>query len=365
MVHLLLLRIRCRTAAALLCTFVPVLSLAQADDRSTSRPSAIESVAAVGITVADLERSVAFFHDVLTFERISEARLSGEEFASLHGLPATATARVARLRLGDEFVELTQYESPKGRPFPADSRSNDRWFQHIAIIVRDMEKAHAWMHEKMVRHASKDPQRLPDWNRNAAGIKAFYFRDPDGHFLEVLEFPPDKGDPKWHRKTDRLFLGIDHTAIVVGDTEASLRFYRDILGFRVVGGSENYGPEQETLSNVRGAHVRITTLKSAAGPAIEFLEYLSPRDGRPFPADARANDLVHWQTTLISRDAAALAGELRNRKWKLVSDGVVRAATANADDRGGFLVRDPDGHALRIIGKRSPGRGGVESKESP
>ncbi|MBI5863632.1 MAG: GNAT family N-acetyltransferase [Planctomycetes bacterium] len=140
-----------------------------------------------------------------------------------------------------------------------------------------MDQAHAWLHEKMVRHASKDPQRLPDWNQNAAGIKAFYFRDPDGHFLEVLEFPPDKGDPKWHRKGSAgvapapLFLGIDHTAIVVGDTEASLRFYRDLLGFRVVGGGENFGLEQEALNNVPGAHLRITTLRAESGPAIEFL----------------------------------------------------------------------------------------------
>jgi len=38
--------------------------------------------------------------------------------------------RVVRLRLGEEFIELTEYLAPKGRPFPVDSRSNDRWFQH-------------------------------------------------------------------------------------------------------------------------------------------------------------------------------------------------------------------------------------------
>src|SRR5262249_57597761 len=81
---------------------------------------------------------------------------------------------------------------------------------------------------------------LPDWNPNAGGIRAFYFKDPDGHPLEVLWFPPDKGNPRWHRPSDRLFLGIDHTAIVVGSTEASLACYRDTLGLRVVGGRENY-----------------------------------------------------------------------------------------------------------------------------
>jgi catechol 2,3-dioxygenase-like lactoylglutathione lyase family enzyme len=289
-------------------------------------------VTVVGITVSDLDRAVAFFSDVLTFERVAQTKLSGDKFAQLQGL-ASPKARAAHLRLGDEFIELTEYESPKGRAFPEDSRSNDRWFQHIAIIVSNMERAHAWLHEKMARHASKDPQRLPDWNKNAAGIKAFYFRDLDGHFLEVLEFPPDKGNPKWHRKTDKLFLGIDHTAIVVADTDASLRFYRDTLGFKVVGGSENFGMEQEDLNNVPGAHLRITTLRAPAGPAIEFLEYLNPRNGRPYPADAQTNDLLHWQTTLVARDVSALAGKLRAVEAGFVSPGAARSGESWPVDR--------------------------------
>ena len=51
----------------------------------------------------------------------------------------------------------------------------------------------------------------------------------------MLQFPKDKGDARWPTKADRLFLGIDHTAIVVADTEASLAFYRDRLGLKVAG----------------------------------------------------------------------------------------------------------------------------------
>ena len=121
---------------------------------------------------------------------------------------------------------------------------------------------------------------MPEWNKNAAGIKAFYFRDPDGHPLELISFPRGKGDPRWQRDGEDLFLGIDHTAIAVEDTERSLRFYRDMLGFRVTGGSLNYGTEQEHLNHVFGSRVRITSLRSSAGPGIEFLEYVTPRDGR-------------------------------------------------------------------------------------
>jgi len=52
--------------------------------------------------------------------------------------------------------------------------------------------------------------------------------------LEVLHFPAGKGAKKWQKPSDRLFLGIDHTAIAVSDTERSLQFYRDQLGFNLV-----------------------------------------------------------------------------------------------------------------------------------
>lgn len=100
-----------------------------------------------------------------------------------------------------------------------------------------------------------------------------------------------------------MFLGIDHTAIVVGDTDGSLGFYRDLLDMRIAGESENYGIEQERLNNVFGARLRITSMRATAGPGTEFLEYLAPGDGRPYPADARANDLLHWQTRLAVRNA--------------------------------------------------------------
>jgi catechol 2,3-dioxygenase-like lactoylglutathione lyase family enzyme len=187
----------------------------------------------------------------------------------------------------------------------------------------------------------------PAWNRAASGIKAFYFRDPDRHFLEILQFPPDKGAAKWHR-TDRLFLGIDHTAIVVDDTERSLRFYRDSLRMDVAGGSENYDIEQERLNNVFGARLRITTLRASGGPGVELLEYLAPRDGRPAPADLRANDVAHWQTTLLTRTPERVFDLLPLRLFSLVSPIVVTPHPPHPGFQRAVLVRDPDGHAMRL-----------------
>jgi catechol 2,3-dioxygenase-like lactoylglutathione lyase family enzyme len=223
----------------------------------------VEQVGAIGMTVSDMDASIEFYSKVLSFEKVSDVELSGEDYERLEGVFGLRM-RVAKMRLGDEFIELTEYLAPKGRPVPVDSRSNDRWFQHIAIITSDMDKAYTLLRQNKVEHASTGPQRLPDWNKNAGGIKAFYFRDPDKHWLEILQFPEGKGDAKWQRK-DRLFLGIDHTAIVVGNTDASLKFYRDVLGLRIAGTSENYGTEQEHLNNVFGARLRITSLRAGNG----------------------------------------------------------------------------------------------------
>ncbi len=254
---------------------------------------------------------------------------------------------MARLQLGDEFLELTEFLAPKGRPAPVDARSNDRWFQHVALIVSDMDKAYDWLRENKVQHASPAPQLLPAWNPNAGGIRAFYFRDPDGHPLEILGFPPDKGQARWHRPASELFLGIDHTAIVISRTEAALRFYRDQLGMEVAGESENYGPEQERLNNVFGARLHITALRAASGPGIEFLEYLAPRDGRPYPPDEKANDLIHWQTKFVGTSADQAALDLRKNRTTFVSTGAIELPEGKA-----LVVRDPDGHAVEIQEKR-------------
>jgi len=343
---------RFKSANILLLTFILVViptvpALAQAQSKNSAAPAQVVAVGPIQMTVADMDRSVEFYSRVLTFEKISDTEMAGENVEQLFGVFG-ARIRVVRMKLGDETIELVQFVAPRGRPIPADSRSNDLWFQHIAIIVSDMDRAYRVLRENHVEHASTGPQTLPDWNKNAAGIKAFYFKDPDEHPVEILEFPKGKGAAKWHQSSNRLFLGIDHTAIAVSDTESSLRFYRDLLGMRVASESENYGTEQEHLNNVFGARLRITALRAASGPGIEFLEYLTPRDGRPIPTDEHANDLVHRETVLIARDMDSVAENLNENKTRFVSSGVVVNPIPESGMHKALIVRDPDGHAIEI-----------------
>lgn len=201
---------------------------------------------------------------------------------------------------------------------PKDSRANDRWFRHFAIVVRDMCAAFDRLQAHGVERFSADPETLPEWNPASAGIEALYFRDPDGHPLELIHFPEGKGKPDWERPGNDLIMGVDHTAIVVADTESSLAFYCDRLGLDVVAEVHNHGAEQAALSGLPVASVHVTSLSRRGSLGLELLEYLEPRDGRPMPADTAANDLW-WSETLIE-----------------------------APGSGAQYLRDPDGHGVAL-----------------
>src|ERR1700757_4727802 len=305
------------------------------------------AVESVGMTVSDMDRSVTFYL-ALAFQKVSDVEVLGEQYEHLEGVFG-ARMRIVRMQLGNEYLDLTQYLAPPGRPIPADSRSNDLWFQHIAIVVRDMDQAFEKLQALKVRFVSTAPQTLPPSIPAAAGIKAFYFRDPDQHNLEIIYFPTGKGEPRWQEKTDNLFLGIDHTAIGISNTDASLKFYRDLLGMRKAGESENFGTEQEHLNQVFGAHLHITGMRASAGPGVEFLEYLAPRDGRPRPRDVHANDIVHWQTVITTDDVDLLAKKLRDAQVRFVSSGVVSMPKDKIGFSKGAVVSDPDGHDVLLI----------------
>ena len=304
-------------------------------------------VDAIGFTVKEMDRSVKFYTEVLGFKKISDVELAGpaqEQLLGIFGL----RIRVVRMQLGDEFLELTDYLTSGGRSIPEDAKSNDLIFQHIAIVVSDMDKAYQQLRRFNVMHVSTNPQTIPQSNTAAAGVKAFYFHDPDMHNLELIYFPKGKGLPKWQQDNGKIFLGIDHTAIGISNTDSSLQFYVNVLGMERKGDSWNKGIEQAHLNFVENASLHITGLRANQGPGIEFLQYLIPGPGKPFPADSKADDIWHWQTTVLVEDASTLYNRLKAEGYKLLS-----LHPANLQNKAGkmaraFIVRDRDGHAVLI-----------------
>ena len=267
--------------------------------------------------VSDLDRAEAFYREALGFGAVARGSSDKATLAAL-GLADIAAAEVV-MRLGAQDIALVRF-TRQGRPYPRDSRSDDLWFQHLAIVVNDMDVAYAHLSSHAGWHPiSEDgPQLLPPSN---GSVRAFKFRDPDGHPLELIWFPPAQGRAVWHKDgTAAPFLGIDHSALSVASTSPSLEFYR-ALGLRVSNRSLNRGPAQVRLDGLQGVRVRVTGLRpaSSTSPGLELLGYQPP--GRSAGLTS-ANDLVtDWITLAV-----------------LPSPGGSSCA-----------MKDPDGHRLVLV----------------
>jgi hypothetical protein len=78
----------------------------------------------------------------------------------------------------------------------------------------------------------------------------------------------------------------------------------------------------------------------------------TPPGGRPMPADTMANDLWHWQTTLVTNDIEAVTDRLRKAGVKFITPDVVvipQGARAQLGFKKAVMVLDPSGHAIRLI----------------
>jgi hypothetical protein len=79
---------------------------------STALAQLVKSVDTVGVTVSDIDRSVEFFSNALSFEKVSDIEVAGSEYERLQGLFGVRM-RIVRMRLGDEILELTEYLAPR------------------------------------------------------------------------------------------------------------------------------------------------------------------------------------------------------------------------------------------------------------
>ena len=307
----------------------------------------VQRIRAIGLTVSDVERSRDFYTQALGFESVSDITVEGQDYSALEDV-ALARIRIVTLQLQDEFIELMHYLNIEGKPIPENSQSTDLWFQHFAIVVSDMDRAYTHLQSFTFGRISDQPQTMPPEIPDATGVRAFKFLDPDGHDLELIWFPQDKGQDKWHQNNHRLFLGIDHSALAVANTEQTLKFYRDLLGMHVEGSSLHQGEIQAHLDGLPEATVQVTSLRPAQGGlGIELLDYTRPANGRPFLHDWKSSDLAHMQLELVVNDIESILETLRQNNVQFVSQYLVEFTQAPYTKA--CLVKDPNGHAILLI----------------
>ena len=139
-----------------------------------------------GITVSNLERSLAFWRDVLGFEPSHMAHQTGEIASEITGV-AGAEIKLAVVRApGGHKIELLEYLAPPERKPHLNLRPCDVGFVHVGLIVDDLEAILSAINASGWKAAGK-PQTLQSGPN--AGKRVVYVRDPDGTTIEFMQQP--------------------------------------------------------------------------------------------------------------------------------------------------------------------------------
>lgn len=337
---------------------------------SPTSPGKVQRILRLRRSASDLDRAIRFYVDGLGF--VVEPNLSGDGANTYDATddPTSDTtvdmvsARVVRLRLGEESIELF-WSTGTTRRAGAD-RSNaavsSNAFQHIAIVTNDMAAALRRLARLGAQPISNaDADRLGVTLPPAAGqVTAYKFRDPDGHPLELIAFPPGTGDSRWQAPGNAATgtgptLGIDHSAIGVLNADRSIVFYRDMLGFRVDARQTNHGPEQARLDGVGEAVVEVVAMLPAdsATPHLELLAYRSPPASGHGPLAPIQEDPSD-RLTFVVDDLEAIVHRLAAARPALSQEpshepSQERLHEQLAVDPQVLLLRDDDGHLLLLM----------------
>lgn len=136
----------------------------------------------VGVSVADMERSLGFYRDLLGLRVVLDIDVAGNaDLDAVVGMPGTV-GRAVFLEApgGDARVELWSYAAPAGRPVRSDARPSDHGVNHVSFEVEDADEVHARLTGAGYR-AYSSPRDLGGFHRT------FYVRGPDREFVEFLE----------------------------------------------------------------------------------------------------------------------------------------------------------------------------------
>lgn len=132
----------------------------------------------IGISVVNLERSIAFYRDFLGMELSSEHPFGGPRFERILRLTG-ASGRAAHLHGGGTEVELFEFAHPSPRRSDPDRPACDNGITHFCIEVADLRGLYARMSEAGVDF------HCPPIDFDIC--EATYCRDPDGNIIEMIE----------------------------------------------------------------------------------------------------------------------------------------------------------------------------------
>jgi catechol 2,3-dioxygenase-like lactoylglutathione lyase family enzyme len=140
----------------------------------------LEGIEHVGLSVSDLDRSIAFYCGLLGLKLARKLEFpSDSRIGEINGMPSSS-ARIAHLESGKAMLELFEYVEPRGKPIPAGARQADNGYIHIGLTSSDTRADYARLRQSGVEFLGEPVELRPN-------VWIVYFRGPDGEICELRQ----------------------------------------------------------------------------------------------------------------------------------------------------------------------------------
>lgn len=279
-----------------------VLSSLHAQTSAPPRPRVL-GIAHVAFRISDLEKAHSYYREFLGYQ---------EPFSLKDGNGKT---EIGFVKVNDtQYVEL----------FPGDDRDHGQ-LDHFALYTDDLAGMRSYLIGQSV-------PIVRDIHRGRVGNSFFTIRDPDGHPIEILQYSSDSLTARAQGKfmpAARISGHIAHVGILIDSLGSSMKFYRDVLGFREF--ARGGGGQQPGWVDLQ------------APDSSDYVELL-PFSGVTSPTDLRAQN--HF--CLVSNDVHATVASLESR-----ATGNWLSAPLTIQNGGSLPPRinlfDPDGVRVEVM----------------
>lgn len=337
---------RLRLAAMSIAAAVVVTFGAQA--QQTTEPAPAGEVVGVGNfahIVADLDKSLGFYRDVLGLTVSASIPFAPNDAVAKFGHTEGGQSRVAVLKvpglaMGIELIEYKDIARTAQNP-----RFHDAGAGNIALRVRDLNalfpKVASYPGVKILTAGGK-PATLTTPNGT---LHAVFVQDPDGFVVEML----DVANPPADAPPGPVIAGSAFEA-TVRDSEESVRFYNDLLGFNLkLGAAFNDNQEMAATAGAPGASFRQSTAR-IPGTAVPFT-LIEFKNIERKELSGRTQDPGTTVLQLIVRDVTALTAKLKAAGVPIVTTGGEPVQVAPGLKIA--IVRDPNNMLLELV-ERGP-----------
>ncbi len=290
--------------------------------------------------VADLDKSLGFYRDVLGLTVTNTIPFGPNEAVAKFGHTEGGQSRVAVLRvpglaMGIELIEYKDIERKAQTP-----RFFDAGAANIALRIRDLDslfpKIEKYPGVKVITAGGK-PVTLTTPN---GVLHAVFVQDPDGFVVEMLNVatPPADAPP------GSVIAGASFEA-TVRDSEQTVKFYNELLGFDLkLGAAFNDNQQMASTAGAPGASFRQSTAR-VPGTTVPFTLIEFKNIARQ-ELSGRTQDPGTTVLQLIVRDVTTLTAKLKAAGVPIVTTGGVPVQVAPGLKIA--IVRDPNNMLLEL-----------------